>query len=182
MSLFQVQTGTLVLVCSDVHLAKQWWIKMFDCKEVKVPDYWDNPLPSDVALELPGDDEPTILLNDEAEARRAGFQRENEHPILFCRKLGRTRENLARDGASPGPIQESGAKFFEIRDPCGTVIALNAWAGTNEGAGSVGLSSIFDRQDMYRALNSPESYPSVADPKAMGSGELALQSLDVTFA
>jgi len=124
MALFQVQTGSIVLVCSNLDLVKQWWMKMFDSKQVKVPDYWDDPLPSDIALELPGDDEPTILLNDEAEVRQAGFQRENEHPILFCRKLRKAHEYLTRKGASPGPMQESGAKFFEIRDPGGIVIEI----------------------------------------------------------
>ncbi len=124
MALFQIQTGSVVLVCSNVELTKQWFIKIFDCKQVEVPEYWDNHLPSDVALELPGDDEPTILLNDEAEVRRAGFQRANEHPILFCHKLQKAYEFLRRKGASPGPMQESGARFLEIREPGGIVIEI----------------------------------------------------------
>ena len=99
-------------------------MKMFDCKQVVVPKHWDDPLPSDVALELPGDDEPTILLNDAAEVRKAGFERENEHPILFCGKLSKAHEFLSRKGASPGPMHDSGAKFFEVRDPGGIVIEI----------------------------------------------------------
>ena len=124
MSLFHIETGSVVLVCSNVELTKQWFIKFFEAKQVDVPEYWDNRLPSDVALELPGDDEPTILLNDEAEVRQAGFQRANEHPILFCPRLPKAYEFLSRKGASPGPMQESGAKFFEIRGPGGFVIEI----------------------------------------------------------
>jgi hypothetical protein len=83
-----------------------------------VPPDWDDPLLSDVALKLPGDDEPTILLCDRAEVTKAGFDRQNDHPILFSNKLNKAHEHLAGRGSVPGPIQESGGtQFFEIRDP-----------------------------------------------------------------
>jgi hypothetical protein len=112
-----------VLVCSNVEQTMQWLIKIFDCKQVEVPEYWDNRLPSDVALGLPGDDEPTILLNDEAEVRRAGFQRENEHPSSSATS-SKAYEFLSRKGAAPGPMRESGARFFEVREPGGIVIEV----------------------------------------------------------
>jgi len=51
MALFQIQTGSIVMVCSNVDLAKQWWMKVFDCKQGAVPQDWDDTLPSDVALD-----------------------------------------------------------------------------------------------------------------------------------
>jgi hypothetical protein len=60
MDLFQ--TDSRVLCNSNVQAAKQWWIASFDCKPTAVPPDWDDPLPSDVALKLPGDAEPSILL------------------------------------------------------------------------------------------------------------------------
>jgi hypothetical protein len=62
---------------SNVESAKQWWIDTFGCKVVRVPQQWDNPLPSDVALKLPGDDEPTILLSAKSEVQQARFDRPN---------------------------------------------------------------------------------------------------------
>ena len=63
MALFR--TDSIVVVCSSVEEAKRWWIEKFGCKQVKLP-IWDNPLPSDVALKLPGDAETTVLLSDRA--------------------------------------------------------------------------------------------------------------------
>ncbi len=54
-------------VTQTLRAAKQWWIETFGCKVVKVPQDWDNPLPSDVALTLPGDSDPTILLSAQSE-------------------------------------------------------------------------------------------------------------------
>ena len=51
-SLFQIQTGSVVLVCSNIDLTKRWFIRIFDCKQVEVPKYWDDRLPFDVALEV----------------------------------------------------------------------------------------------------------------------------------
>ena len=44
------RTDSVTLSYSDVEAAKRWWVNAFDCKQVKVPPEWDNPLPSDVAL------------------------------------------------------------------------------------------------------------------------------------
>jgi hypothetical protein len=60
-------TDSVALSYSDVDAAKEWWIDTFGCKTVKVPPDWDNPLPSYVALALPGDSEPTILLSTQSE-------------------------------------------------------------------------------------------------------------------
>ena len=54
-------TDSLVLTYANVEAAKQWWIAIFDGKWGKLPEHWDNTLPSDVTLKFPRDDEPTIL-------------------------------------------------------------------------------------------------------------------------
>ncbi len=80
-----------------------------------------------LALQLPGHHRPTILLSDRAEARAAGYERSNDHPILFCSKLENAREQLARRGVGTGAVQESGSvHFFEIRDPEGNSIEICA--------------------------------------------------------
>jgi hypothetical protein len=48
MGLFRADS--VALSYSNVEAAKQWWIDTFSCKVVRVPQDWDNPLPSDVAL------------------------------------------------------------------------------------------------------------------------------------
>jgi hypothetical protein len=73
MGLFHADS--VVLSYSNVESAKQWWIDTFGCQVVRVPQDWDNPLPSDVALTLPGDSEPTILLNAQSEVEQARFDR-----------------------------------------------------------------------------------------------------------
>jgi hypothetical protein len=62
-------TEFLSLTCSDVQAAKRWWLAAFDCKETKVPADWDDPLPSDVALKLPENDDSDILLRDKTETK-----------------------------------------------------------------------------------------------------------------
>lgn len=47
-------TDSITLCCGNVQLEKQWWIETFDRKQTRVPVDWDCPLPSDVALKLPG--------------------------------------------------------------------------------------------------------------------------------
>lgn len=122
MSLFQ--TDSIVLCCSNVETAKRWWIATFDCKQTKLPN-WDNSLPSDVALKLPGYDEPTILLTDRAEAQQAGIPAPADRPIIFCNKLQKAQEYLFGRGAVPGPIQDGGGtQFFEVRDSEGNVIEI----------------------------------------------------------
>ena len=123
MALFSVDS--LVMCYSNIDVAKRWWIEQFECREMEVPANWDDPLPSDVALLLPGEDEPTILLCDQREVRDAGFERSNQHPLLFSSKLSKAREHLISKGSSPGLIQNAGGKqFFEVRDPEGNMIEI----------------------------------------------------------
>jgi len=119
-------TDSITLSYSNLETAKQWWINAFDCKVAKVPSYWDNSLPSDVALKLPGQDEPSILLSSKAEIEQAGFDRTS--PVvsdIFCDKLKKAHEQLSGRGANPGPIQDGGdMEFFEIRDIEGNLIQI----------------------------------------------------------
>ena len=116
-------TDSIVLCYSNVDAAKQWWIDAFDCKQAKLPG-WDNPLPSDVALKLPGDDEPRILLSDRAEVQEAGLEPPT-HPIIFCNKLQKGYEYLLGRGVVSGPIQDGGdTQFFEIHDAEGNVVEI----------------------------------------------------------
>ena len=82
-------TESIALCYSDVIAAKRWWMRSFGCKDANVPADWDCSLPSDVALQLPGFDVPTILLGDWSEVRNAKYERSNDHPILFCRNLAK---------------------------------------------------------------------------------------------
>ena len=118
-------TDSLAVSCKNVELTKRWWIDSFDCKPTTVPADWDCPLPSNVALKLPGHDRPTILLNDSAEVRAAGYERANDHPIIFCRNVSKAHDHLRRRGVAAGPIQQTGGtEFFEIHDPEGTTIEI----------------------------------------------------------
>lgn len=118
-------TDSVALCCSNVELCKKWWIESFDCKQVKLPADWDCVLPSDVALILPGDELPRIALSDWAEVRQAGYERSNDHTILFCSKLKKAHEQLRGRGLPAGPIQDGGGtEFFEVSDPEGNVIEI----------------------------------------------------------
>ncbi len=116
MGLFQ--TDSVGLSYSNVEAAKQWWIDTFGCKVVRAPQDWDNPLPSDVALILPGDSEPTILLSAQSEVEQARFDRPSPvATVIFCNKLKRAHEHLSSRGVLAGPVQDGGdMQFFEIRD------------------------------------------------------------------
>jgi hypothetical protein len=124
MSLFY--TDSVTLSYSDVEAAKRWWSDAFDCKVVRVPSDWDCPLPSDVALQLPGHDGPTILLSSKAEVDQAGFDRPSPvATVMFCTKLKKGYEHLTSRGVLAGPIQDGGdMQFFEIRDTEGNVIQI----------------------------------------------------------
>ena len=102
----------------NLDAAKAWWLKTFDCKPTRVPDDWDSPLPSDVALKFSGDMEPTVLLSDKAEALKAGFDRSNPVvSIIFSDKLKKAHEHVSACGADAGLIQDGGdTQFFELRD------------------------------------------------------------------
>ncbi len=120
------QTNSIVLGYTNLEAAKKWWIDTFDCKVTKVPADWDAQLPSDVALKLPGFDQPTILLCSRAEVERAGFDRPS--PVvsdMFCTNLRKAHERLSARGVGPAPIQDGGdMQFFEIRDIEGNVIQI----------------------------------------------------------
>ncbi|HKW26364.1 MAG TPA: hypothetical protein VJN48_11310 [Terriglobales bacterium] len=124
MSLFR--TDSVALSYSNIEEAKRWWISAFDCKQVKVPPDWDNQLPSDVALKMAGDSEPTILLSNRAEVTQAGFDRSaSTVPVIFSDKLKKAYEHLTRRGVLAGPIQSDGeTEFFEVRDSEGNVIEI----------------------------------------------------------
>jgi hypothetical protein len=123
MALFH--THNLVLVCANVQDEAHWWIETFDCKEAKPPADWDDPLPSDVALKLPGADRPTILLSDRREVQQAGYDRLNDRSLLFCTNLKKAHEHLRARVATTGAIQEAGgAQFFNLHDPEGNEIEI----------------------------------------------------------
>lgn len=119
-------TDSVTLAYSDVESAKRWWIEAFGCKVARVPSDWDCPLPSDVALQLPGHDAPTILLNAKAEVEQAGCDRPSSLAfVIFCEKLKKGHEQLASRGVLVGPIQDGGdTQFFEMRDTEGNVIQV----------------------------------------------------------
>jgi hypothetical protein len=119
-------TDSITLACANVEGAKRWWIGAFDCKVARVPPEWDCQLPSDVALQLPGQDAPTILLSAKAEVAQAGFYRPSPvASVIFCNKLKKGHEQLTSRGVLPGPIQDGGdMQFFEIRDSEGNLIEV----------------------------------------------------------
>ena len=124
MGLFQ--TDSVGLSYSNVEAAIQWWIDTFGCKVVRVPQDWDNPLPSDVALILPGDSEPTILLSAQSEVEQARFDRPSPvATVIFCNKLKKAHEHLSSRGVLAGPVPDGGdMQFFEIRDTEGHSIEI----------------------------------------------------------
>ena len=82
--------------------------------------------PSDVALSLPGDSEPTILLSARSEVEEAHFDRPSAvATVIFCDKLKKAYEHLSGRGVLAGPIQDGGdMQFFEIRDTEGHLIEI----------------------------------------------------------
>jgi len=119
-------TDSVALSYANVEAAKQWWIDVFDCKVARVPQDWDSPLPSDVALALPGDSEPTILLSAQSEVEQAHFDRPSPvSTVLFCDKLKKAHEHLSSRSVLTGPIEDGGdMQFFEIRDTEGHLIEI----------------------------------------------------------
>ena len=111
-------SDSITLAYSDLEAAKRWWINAFDCKVAKIPADWDCPLPSDVALQLPGNDAPTVLLSSRAEVEQAGFERPSPvSSVIFCGKLIKGHDHLTDRGILVGPIQDDGdMQVFEVRD------------------------------------------------------------------
>jgi hypothetical protein len=122
----EFRSDSLVLSCTNVEEAKRWWVNAFKCKVVPVPSTWDSTLPSDVALQLPGYGEPTILLNDRSELQHAGLDTSRlDAPVIFCDKLKKAHELLSGRGVLAGPIQDGGdTQFFEVSDSEGNVIQV----------------------------------------------------------
>jgi hypothetical protein len=119
-------TDSVALTYSDVQTAKQGWVNAFDCTVVKVPPDWDNQLPSDIALMLPRNDQPAILLSARTEVEQAGFDRPSPIvSVIFCDKLKQAYEQLSSRGIVVGPIQDGGdTQFFELRDSEGNLIQV----------------------------------------------------------
>jgi len=119
-------TDSVTLAYLDVEAAKRWWIGAFDCKVAKSPADWDCPLPSNIALQLPGHSAPTILLNAKAEVEQAGLDRRSPvASVIFCDKLKKGHEQLTSRGVLSGPVQDGGdTQFFEVRDTEGNVIQI----------------------------------------------------------
>lgn len=119
-------SDSVALSYTDVQAAKQWWMNAFECKPVKQPADWDNPLPSDIALKFRGSDQPTILLSAKNEIEQAGFERPAPvASVIFCDKLEKAHDLLSRHGVAAGPIQDGGdMQFFEIRDSEGNLIQI----------------------------------------------------------
>ena len=93
-------------------------------KAARVPPDWDNTLPSDITLKLPGDDEPRILLTNRSEFQQAGLSLP-EHPIIFTDKLEKAHRHLCERGVLAGNVCDGGGtELFGIRDPDGNVIEI----------------------------------------------------------
>jgi hypothetical protein len=110
-------TDFLSLARSNLQAEKAWWIAAFEAVEAKVPADWDCHLPADVALPLPDADRPTILLSDKTDVKQAGYDRQNDHPLVFCSNLKKAHAYLSGKNAKTGPMQDGGGtQYFEVRD------------------------------------------------------------------
>lgn len=118
-------TEFVSLRCSDPAAVKRWWISSFDCKECPVPKDCDDPLPSDIALRLPGSDEATILIRNRRDEPEWAAGGADERALIFCSNVNKARAFLQERGAQPGPVQAGGgAEFFEVTDPESHVIEI----------------------------------------------------------
>jgi hypothetical protein len=118
--------GGIVLRCRNIDATKRWLVEAFDCRQVPVPKDWEDTEPSDVALKLPGDQEPSVLLYCRGDSQEAEMKSPTTTvPIIFCRNLKKAQEVLIHRGITAGPIQDGGdTQFFEIRDLEGNVIEI----------------------------------------------------------
>jgi len=110
---------------ANLDAAKRWWIEVFECKQVPLPE-WNDPLPSDIALKLPRFAfEPSILLRDRSEAGPAEDATPVRNQMIFCERFEKAHEYLGSWGGTVDPIQDvRGGKFFHIRDCEGNVIEI----------------------------------------------------------
>jgi len=113
------------LACSNIAAAKQFWIEIFGCSEDKGASYWDDALPSDIALKLPGEDDAVLGLFDKAEAEQAGLGRASARALIFCSDIAKAHSYLAVRGLQPGEIGAlGGMQFFEIQDWEGNTVEI----------------------------------------------------------
>jgi hypothetical protein len=110
---------------ANLDAAKRWWIASFECKQVPLPG-WDDPLPSDIALKLPGfAAEPSILLRDRSEVGPPASAAPRRNQIIFCDRLEKAREHLGSRGVSVSSIEDArGGKFFHVSDSEGNLIEI----------------------------------------------------------
>jgi hypothetical protein len=96
---------------------RDWWVRTFDARVKRIPADWDDTTGSDVALQLPGSDEPTVVLSSAVER--------GDRPLLFCRKIEKARDWLVRRGVQIGEQEETGGtRFFTVQGPEGVVIEV----------------------------------------------------------
>lgn len=118
-------TDYLVICYSDVEAAKKWWISVFECKQTKIPADCDDPGPADVALKLPGAEEPTIQLCEKSDPKEDALARSERRPLLFTSQLKKAHDQLPRRGVAATPIEEGeGIEFFTVRDLDGNAIEI----------------------------------------------------------
>lgn len=115
MSLFY--TDSVTLAYSNVEGAKRWWIEAFDCKVAKVPPDWDCPLPSDIALQLPGHGAPTILLSAKAEVEQAGFDRPSPVASVIFLQQVKERARAAHESWSSPRTDPRRWRYPILRNP-----------------------------------------------------------------
>jgi predicted enzyme related to lactoylglutathione lyase len=105
---------------ANLAAAKQFWIEIFGCSEAEVPPGWDDSMPSDIALKLPGEDEACIGLFDRSEGDRP-----NRRSLIFCTDINKAHAYLSVRGVQAGAIGElGGMRFFEIQDCEGNTIEI----------------------------------------------------------
>ena len=99
---------------------KQWWLVIFGCKQVPLPD-WDNPRPFDIALQIADKDYPTILLTDSLAPEP------DRRPMLFSGNIKKAHRYLKEKGCVVGPIvSDAGPEHFDVQDVEGNVIEVCA--------------------------------------------------------
>lgn len=85
-----------------------------------MPPDWDEPLPSDVTLKLPGNESPTVLLGSRSEGRGS-----SGHPVIFTGKVKKAYEHLRARGVATGAVHEEwGTEMFKVTDPEGNAIEI----------------------------------------------------------
>ena len=111
-------TDSVALTYSDVEGARRWWIGTFDGKVARVPPDWDHPLPSDVAVQLPGQGAPTILLDAKSEAEQAGYDRPSPvASVIFCDNLNLKKAHEKPQKSRCSPRAARRWRYAVLRNP-----------------------------------------------------------------